>query len=454
MRQGRELAGCNLHPVVAQLVGVGREPGADPQIAAELQYRYDTLAAEEAREFAVREGQLRSAGRLAAEFDLPVRRGRGGHYRLLPGETVEYRAHLHPVIFLQSAAFAVVGVGFVVSFVVGRVARALVGALVEGVALRPHRHAHAVGVDRHMARRSGAFDSGATAAAAQVCVGDFIFGGIENTSATTLTDLTLHDEKAHEDQSSDSLVAHELAHQWFGNLVTCKDWSHTWLNEGFATYYASLFAGHRHGLRRIRNLVFRRVVRRRHRQRQRLPVGRRVMQQLRRQCRRLQDFHPARRQEDDAGEAERGRQRARAAGAGGCGAAELGEALRRALRRTLSGLAGLSRDEAKDLIEAAGGKVSGSVSKKTHYVIAAAGDREGSIHFDATDPLGGVAELVVELNRGALRKLGVKFLHGDVRSASDLASLPEVEWVIDAAANPSHISSTGTNTAAARNTAP
>ncbi len=71
---------------------------------------------------------------------------------------------------------------------------------------------------------------------AQVAVQDFIFGGMENTSATTQTDQTLHDERAHLDFSSDGLVAHELAHQWFGDLVTCRDWSHGWLNEGFATF--------------------------------------------------------------------------------------------------------------------------------------------------------------------------------------------------------------------------
>ncbi len=70
----------------------------------------------------------------------------------------------------------------------------------------------------------------------QVAVQDFIFGGMENTSATTQTDTTLHDERAHLDFTSDPLVSHELAHQWFGNLLTCRDWSHGWLNEGFATF--------------------------------------------------------------------------------------------------------------------------------------------------------------------------------------------------------------------------
>ena len=75
----------------------------------------------------------------------------------------------------------------------------------------------------------------------QVAAVDFIYGGMENTSSTTQTALTLHDERAHLDFSSDPLVAHELAHQWFGDLVTCKDWSHAWLNESFATYFEALF---------------------------------------------------------------------------------------------------------------------------------------------------------------------------------------------------------------------
>jgi aminopeptidase N len=75
----------------------------------------------------------------------------------------------------------------------------------------------------------------------QTVVADFIFGGQENVSAVTLNDNTIHDARAHLDNSSDGLVAHELAHQWFGDLITCKDWSHAWLNEGFASYFENLF---------------------------------------------------------------------------------------------------------------------------------------------------------------------------------------------------------------------
>jgi aminopeptidase N len=75
----------------------------------------------------------------------------------------------------------------------------------------------------------------------QIAVADFVFGGMENTSATTQTDRVLHDERAHLDYSADYLASHELAHQWFGDLVTCRDWSQAWLNEGFATYFESVW---------------------------------------------------------------------------------------------------------------------------------------------------------------------------------------------------------------------
>ncbi len=76
----------------------------------------------------------------------------------------------------------------------------------------------------------------------QVALEEFQFGGMENTAATFLTDLTLHDETAHREYRSEPLVAHEMAHQWFGDLVTCKDWSQLWLNEGFATLMEALWA--------------------------------------------------------------------------------------------------------------------------------------------------------------------------------------------------------------------
>jgi aminopeptidase N len=77
---------------------------------------------------------------------------------------------------------------------------------------------------------------------AQVVVEQFIMGGMENTSATTLYSRVMHDERAILDNSPDWLIAHELAHEWWGVLLTCKDWAHLWLNEGFATYAEALWA--------------------------------------------------------------------------------------------------------------------------------------------------------------------------------------------------------------------
>ena len=76
----------------------------------------------------------------------------------------------------------------------------------------------------------------------QVAVDDFDYGGMENASCTTLEGEVFHDKNALPNYTfDDEVVIHELAHQWFGDLVTCKDWSHLWLNEGFATYFESLY---------------------------------------------------------------------------------------------------------------------------------------------------------------------------------------------------------------------
>jgi aminopeptidase N len=82
---------------------------------------------------------------------------------------------------------------------------------------------------------------------AQVVVRDFTFGGMENTSLTVLFDTALHNERAHPDYRAEPLIAHELAHQWFGDLLTMKSWPHSWLNEGFASYFDPLYFEHRWG---------------------------------------------------------------------------------------------------------------------------------------------------------------------------------------------------------------
>jgi aminopeptidase N len=89
----------------------------------------------------------------------------------------------------------------------------------------------------------------------QVVVRDFVFGGMENTSATTMTELILVDRKASLDHTSDYLVSHELAHQWWGDLMTCRDWSHGWLNESFATYAEFLWEERKRGADEYRQYV-------------------------------------------------------------------------------------------------------------------------------------------------------------------------------------------------------
>ncbi len=81
---------------------------------------------------------------------------------------------------------------------------------------------------------------------AQTMARDF-GGGMENISATTQTDNMIHDARTELDANSDGLQSHELAHQWFGDYVTCRDWSDIWLNESFATYFQAMWDEHKLG---------------------------------------------------------------------------------------------------------------------------------------------------------------------------------------------------------------
>jgi len=74
----------------------------------------------------------------------------------------------------------------------------------------------------------------------QAIIPDFTYGGMENVSATTQTDLALHAAGGEPEQSARGLDAHELAHQWFGDLTTTATWAHIWLNEGLTTYMESV----------------------------------------------------------------------------------------------------------------------------------------------------------------------------------------------------------------------
>lgn len=75
----------------------------------------------------------------------------------------------------------------------------------------------------------------------QVMVEDFIYGGMENTTATVLNKRLIYSPATENDYSSDHTIAHELGHQWWGDLVTCRNWSEMWLNESFAEYSTALW---------------------------------------------------------------------------------------------------------------------------------------------------------------------------------------------------------------------
>jgi aminopeptidase N len=81
---------------------------------------------------------------------------------------------------------------------------------------------------------------------AQTTVRDF-GGGMENISATTQTDNMIRDARSELDSTADGLESHELAHQWFGDYLTCRSWSDIWLNESFATYFQAMWDEHNLG---------------------------------------------------------------------------------------------------------------------------------------------------------------------------------------------------------------
>jgi len=87
----------------------------------------------------------------------------------------------------------------------------------------------------------------------QTVVANFNFGGMENITATTMADKEIFTNPP---GIVEDLVSHELAHSWFGNLVTCRNWAELWLNEGFATYMEAAYREKKYGradyLRKIR----------------------------------------------------------------------------------------------------------------------------------------------------------------------------------------------------------
>jgi aminopeptidase N len=82
----------------------------------------------------------------------------------------------------------------------------------------------------------------------QVVVRDYVSGAMENTSATIFMEAVQSDDRALADDNWESIIAHELFHHWFGDLVTCESWSNLPLNESFANYSEYLWFEYKHGI--------------------------------------------------------------------------------------------------------------------------------------------------------------------------------------------------------------
>jgi aminopeptidase N len=82
----------------------------------------------------------------------------------------------------------------------------------------------------------------------EIVVRDYVSGAMENTSATIFYEALQVDDRELLDESWDFIIAHELFHHWFGDLVTCESWSNLPLNESFANYSEYLWAEYKTGL--------------------------------------------------------------------------------------------------------------------------------------------------------------------------------------------------------------
>lgn len=86
---------------------------------------------------------------------------------------------------------------------------------------------------------------------AQAITRGFTWGGMENTGATLMSMRSLRGEPG----AADDLIVHEMAHQWMGDLLTCRHWDHLWLNEGWATFAESLWLEHAEGREAYRESI-------------------------------------------------------------------------------------------------------------------------------------------------------------------------------------------------------
>jgi aminopeptidase N len=81
----------------------------------------------------------------------------------------------------------------------------------------------------------------------QIVVRDFVSGAMENTTAIIYSQMVQRTDKSLKDYDNDKIIAHEMSHHWFGNLVTCESWANIPLNEGFANYSEYLWLEHKYG---------------------------------------------------------------------------------------------------------------------------------------------------------------------------------------------------------------